>query len=155
MRVLLMLICIQSGIGEAGRWSGGKPAAFWMSSAVEMGDLPFTEAASSPIYKNSTRLQWCACTPAFIRAKIRIPSPFLHAHSGLLASPVVPSRFEAAVMAGLFLWSRGGTIVLRWSKKGDSLGVGAEKNPNAWRRLGSRGWTEPCHAGTEGFRVSV
>lgn len=118
-------------------------------------DLPFAEAASSPIYKSSTRLQWCACTPAFIRAKIRIPSPFLQAHSGLLASPVAPSRFEAAVMAGFFFSGLAGTIVLRWSKKGDSHGVGAEKNPNAWRRLGSRSWTEPCHAGTEGFRVSV
>lgn len=67
--------------------------------------LPLTEAASSPMYKKSTRLQWCACTPAFMRAKIRIPSPFLHAHSGLLASPVAPSRFEAAVMAELILFS--------------------------------------------------
>lgn len=44
--------------------------------------------------------------------------------------------------------------VFRWLEKGDSLGLGAERNPNAWRRLGSRSWTEPCHAGTEGFRVS-
>lgn len=44
--------------------------------------------------------------------------------------------------------------VFRWSERGDSLGFGAERNPNAWRRLGSRSWTEPCHAGTEGFRVS-
>lgn len=56
---------------------------------------------------------------------------------------------------GWFLRWSPGTIVLRWSEKGDSLGVGAEKNPNALRRLGSRGWTEPCHVGTEGFRVSV
>lgn len=70
------------------------------------GDLPFTEAARSPMYKSSTRLQWCACTPAFIRAKIRIPSPLLQAHSGLLTSPVAPSRFAAAVMAELCLWRR-------------------------------------------------
>lgn len=145
----------RDGGGWAAEWV--KPAAFCMYSTVQIGGyLPFTEAASSPIYRNSNRLQWCACTPAFIRAKSRIPSPFLHAHSGLLASPVAPSRFEAAVMAGLFFFSsQAGTIVLRWSKRGDSLGVGAVKNPNAWRRLGSRSWTEPCHAGTEGFRVSV
>lgn len=45
--------------------------------------------------------------------------------------------------------------VFKWSERGDSLGFGAERNPNAWRRLGSRSWTEPCHAGTEGFRVSL
>ena len=98
-------------------WGGGgggggevKPAAFLHAfsctdECVRGGNLPFTEAASSTIYKNSTRLQWCACTPAFIRTKIRIPSPLLHAHSALLASPVAPSRLEAAVMAGLLLWS--------------------------------------------------
>lgn len=54
-----------------------------------------------------------------------------------------------------FFFFPAGTVVLRWSEKGDSLGVGAEKNPNASRRLGSRSWTEPCHAGTEGFSESV
>lgn len=100
--------------GGVGRGGGVKPAAFLHAFSCTdecvcvcegVGDLPFTEAASSPIYKNSTRLQWCACTPAFIRTKIRIPSPLLHAHSALLASPVAPSRLEAAVMAGLLLWS--------------------------------------------------
>lgn len=130
------------------------------------------------MYKSSARLQRCARAATFIRAtKIRIPSPHLHAHSGLPASPVALSRFEAAVMFNTPVFSssthplpfnsllcpRGrslvrscqGAVVLRWSERGDSLGVGAERNPNAWRRLGSRSWTEPCHAGTEGFKVSV
>lgn len=51
------------------------------------------------MYKSSTRLQRCVRAATFIRAtKIRIPSPHLHAHSGLLASPVALSRFEAAVI---------------------------------------------------------
>lgn len=129
------------------------------------------------MYKSSTRLQLRARAATFISAtKIRIPFPHLHAHSGLLASPVALSRFEAAVIFNTPVFSSStqpsfnsrfsppgftlvrscqGAIVLRWSEQGDSLGVGAERNPNAWRRLGSRSWTEPCHAGTEGFRVSV
>lgn len=51
------------------------------------------------MYKSSTRLQLCARAATSIRAtKIRIPSQRLHAHSGLLASPVALSRFEAAVI---------------------------------------------------------
>lgn len=86
-----------------------------------------------------------------MRAKILTPSPFLHAHSG----PVAPSWFQAVVMAGFDFLVWQALTVFRWSERGDSLGFGAERNPNAWRRLGSRSWTEPCHAGTEGFRVSL
>lgn len=124
--VMLMLICIQSGArgGWAVEW--GQPCCILHVFSWKDGDLPFTEAASSPMYKSSTRLQWCACTPAFIRAKIRIPSPFLHAHSGLLTSPLAPSRFEAAVMAGLFiylfnlfsLWSGRGAMSSQMVRKG-------------------------------------
>lgn len=146
--VFLVVISMRKG----GRWNIGWSWRNLHSCHTEDGDLPFAEVASSPTYKSSTRLQWCACTPAFIRAKILTPSPLLHAHSG----PAAPSWFEAVVMAGFvcffLVWQA--LAVFRWSERRDSLGFGAERNPNAWRRLGSRSWTEPCHAGTEGFRVS-
>lgn len=78
-------------------------------------------------------------------AKIPIRSPLRRAHS----SPMAPSRLEAVSMTKLSLGRDTIVIVLRWSERGDSLGDGAEKNPNAWRRLGSRSRIGPCLAGTE------
>lgn len=73
------------------------------------GNSPLAEAANSPIYKKSTPLQWCACTPTFISAKILIPSSLLvplcvHLQS-VLMSPVL-SEFKEALMVGSFWQAR-------------------------------------------------
>ncbi len=152
--MLLLLICIQSGIVAGGRWSGGKPAAFCMSSAVLMGTYPLLRRPAAPYIRTAPGSNGAPALPPSLEQKSvfrplsckRIPV----SSQVPLLRPGLKRRSWQGFVSGL-----AGTIVLRWSKKGDSNGVGAEKNPNAWRRLGSRSWTEPCHAGTEGFRVSV
>lgn len=150
-----MLICIQSS-AQAG-WAvceWGKPAAFCMSSAVQMGTYPLLRRPVAPYTRRVPGSNGALVLPPSLEQK-SVLRP--------LSCMRIPVSSQVPMLRpGLKRWSwqgffsgLAGTIVLRWSKKRDSLGVGSEKNPNAWRRLGSRSWTEPCHAGTEGFRVSV
>lgn len=133
---------------------GSKPAAFCMSSAAQMGTYPLLRRPVAPCIGRAPCSNGAPALPPSLEQKsvfrplscMRIPV----SSQVPLLRPDLKWRSWQGFFSGL-----AGTIVLRWSEKGDSLGVGAEKNPNAWRRLGSRSWTEPCHAGTEGFRVSV
>lgn len=142
---------------RAGRgWEWVKPAAFCMYSTVQIGvTYPLLRRPVAPYTRTATGSSDVpALLPSLEQKAVFRPPSCMHIPVSLRV-PLLRPGLKRRSWQGFFFSSQAGTIVLRWSKRGDSLGVGAVKNPNAWRRLGSRSWTEPCHAGTEGFRVSV
>lgn len=152
--VLLMLICIQPEMVEGG--SGLSLLHFACIQLYRWGvTYPLLRRPVAPYTRTATGSNSVPALPPSLEQKAVFRPPFCMHIPVSLRVPLLRPGLKRRSWQGFFFSSQAGTIVLRWSKRGDSLGVGAEKNPNAWRRLGSRSWTEPCHAGTEGFRVSV
>lgn len=138
---------------EGGRWSGISLLYFAGLRRYRWGTYPLLRRPVAPCIRTAPGSNGAPALPTS-SAKKSVFRPLSCMRIPVLSQvqllrPDLKRRSWQGFFSGL-----AGTILLRWSKKGDSLGVGAEKNPNAWRRLGSRSWTEPCHAGTEGFRVS-
>lgn len=69
--VLLILICIQSGIGKgwAVEGGGGKPAAFCMSSALKMGTYPLLRRPAAPYIRTASGSNGAPALPPSLEQK--------------------------------------------------------------------------------------